>query len=491
MSGTTFEKFRMLAKEGVIVPMYTELLADLETPVSVLQRFCDDDNVFLLESVEGGEHVGRYSFLGIHPRGIFRAEHDAAFYDNRPIRFNRTPMDALRNLISAKSVAHDPDLPPLPGSAVGYVGYEAVRAFESLPKIPSDSGLPDALLMVTDEIIGFDNVRHTLKIILCIHTDEFPDLPSAFAHGKSRIAAISERLKKPAPAVSPARQCTQPPVKFTPGSSQTEYCRMVEKARDYIKDGEIIQAVLSQKFTAPLASTPLAIYRALRLINPSPYTFYLKLGGLILIGSSPETLVKLDRRCSSVRPIAGTRKRGKTDAEDRALADELLKDEKECAEHLMLVDLGRNDLGRTAAPGSVQVKSFLCVERYSHVMHLVSDVEGILRDNCDAIDLLRTTFPAGTLSGAPKLRAMEIIQELEHAPRGVYGGSVGYFSYDGNMDMAITIRTVQIQNDTITLQVGAGIVADSVPEAEYQETMNKAGALFAAVDLANRNLEEI
>ena len=271
--------------------------------------------------------------------------------------------------------------------------------------------------------------------------------------------------------------------------TRDEYCAMVEKAQKYIHDGEAIQIVLSQKFSAELSSSPLQLYRALRLINPSPYTFFLRVGGVTLVGSSPETMVKLENGRSSLRPIAGTRRRGKTPREDMALADELLSDEKEKAEHLMLVDLGRNDLGRTAEPGSVQVKSFMTVERYSHVMHLVSDVDAILAEKYDAFDLVRTAFPAGTLSGAPKIRAMELIRELEVEPRGVYGGAVGYFSYSGNLDLAITIRTLELRDGKLFIQAGAGIVFDSVPENEYEETLNKAGALFQAVRLAANNLE--
>jgi anthranilate synthase component 1 len=330
-------------------------------------------------------------------------------------------------------------------------------------------------------------MRHTMMVIVNVHLDNFANHRDAFAAAEKRLAALVERIQTPVSKHITLEKTET--VQLQPEMTREYFEQMVEKAKQYITEGEIIQVVPSQSFSAETTIPPFLMYRALRLVNPSPYMFYLKLGEETLVGSSPETLVKLENGRSTVRPIAGTRKRGATPAEDRRLMDELLHDEKECAEHLMLVDLARNDIGRTASIGSVQVKSFMAVEKYSHVMHIVSDVEGMLDPKYDAFDLLATTFPAGTLSGAPKIRAMEIIHELEPKPRGAYGGSVGYISYDGNMDMAITIRTLEARNGKIRVQAGAGIVYDSIPANEYQETINKAAALFKSVEFAGRNLK--
>ena len=492
MISTTFEKFSSLAETGVIVPVYKEVLADLETPVSVLARFADDENLFLLESVEGGERIGRFSFLGVNPRGLFQVRDGRArFIDatgaGQELNHQQYPLDALRQLISGKSVARDSELPPLPGGAVGYLGYEAAGMFERLPAPVTAPETPDAEFMLTDEIIAFDNLRHTMKIIVCVHTDEFSSRQAAYDHGVAAVEKIAAKLAAPVPP----RPELQPRLQKTLISSVPDhdhYLRMVEKAREHIRCGDIIQVVLSRRFTTSCELPAFDLYRALRLVNPSPYNFFLKLGETTLAGSSPETLVRLTGSNASIRPIAGTRPRGRDEAADRRLADELLRDDKERAEHLMLVDLARNDLGRTALPGSVQVRSFMNVERYSHVMHLVSDVSSVLRPDADALELLRTIFPAGTLSGAPKIRAMEIISELEPASRGIYGGAVGYLSYDGNMDMAITIRTMEMRHGKLYIQAGAGIVADSDPEHEYTETANKAAALFRALEIANGNL---
>ncbi len=491
MNRTDYERFEKLAKTGTVVPVFTELPADMETPVSVLERFVNDENVFLLESVEGGERFGRYSFIGVNPKGIFEVDHGRAYTVisgvKRELKFQKFPLDALRALTCGKTVAKDPDLPPLPGGAIGYLNYEAVNMFEQLPPPKAETGTPECMFMLTDEIIAFDNLRHTMKIIVNSHTDRHQSLRCAYDNAEARIANLAARLAK---HMEHHVEYTQTkPVALKPEITKEEFIAMVEKAKRHITAGDIIQVVPSQSFSAESDIPPFLIYRALRLINPSPYMFFLKLGDETLAGSSPETLVKLENGRSNVRPIAGTEPRGKTPAEDRALAERLLSDEKERAEHLMLVDLGRNDLGRTAVTGSVQVKSFMTVERYSHVMHLVSDIEAELGKGYDAIDLLSTAFPAGTLSGAPKIRAMEIINELEKTPRGVYGGAVGYISCDGNMDMAITIRTLEARNGRIRVRAGAGIVYDSVPENEYRETLNKAGALFKAVEFAGKGLK--
>ncbi len=491
MRKTDYQRFEKLAENGVIVPVFQELPADMETPVSVLERFVNDENVCLMESVENSEKFGRYSFLGVHPHGMFIVEGGEPTMlvagQRLRLKYDKFPLDALRALVSGKKVVRDPLLPPLPGGAIGYCCYEAVGMFEKLPEPKAGLDMPVCAFMLTDEIIAFDNMRHTMMVIVNVHLDNFANHRDAFAAAEKRLAALVERIQTPVSKHITLEKTET--VQLQPEMTREYFEQMVEKAKQYITEGEIIQVVPSQSFSAETTIPPFLMYRALRLVNPSPYMFYLKLGEETLVGSSPETLVKLENGRSTVRPIAGTRKRGATPAEDRRLMDELLHDEKECAEHLMLVDLARNDIGRTASIGSVQVKSFMAVEKYSHVMHIVSDVEGMLDPKYDAFDLLATTFPAGTLSGAPKIRAMEIIHELEPNPRGAYGGSVGYISYDGNMDMAITIRTLEARNGKIRVQAGAGIVYDSIPANEYQETINKAAALFKSVEFAGRNLK--
>lgn len=486
-----FREFERLCTEGNLIPVYAELLADLETPVGVLKRFAGDENVFLLESVEGGERFGRYSFIGVNPYGLFSIEEGVPYYapaGGQKVRLpcKDTPLDALRSLVAGVKAVPIPDLPPLFGGAIGFIGYETVNSFEELPPPKSKPGTCESLFMLTDEMIIFDNMRHTLRVVVCARTNAETTPRQAYDKAAEKIQILSERLKRPS---TPVTAVPVPAPELESNMSRADFCKMVRRAREYITDGEVIQIVLSQKFSAKCEIDPLQIYRALRLVNPSPYTFFLKLGQVTLVGSSPETMVKLENGRSSVRPIAGTRKRGKNPQEDAALEDELLRDEKERAEHLMLVDLGRNDLGRVAVPGSVQVKSFMNVERYSHVMHIVSDVEAMLSKDRDAYDLVRATFPAGTLSGAPKIRAMELINELEPTPRGVYGGAVGYFSCTGNLDLAITIRTIEIRDGSLFIQAGAGIVFDSDPETEFEETLNKAAALFKAVKLAAGGLE--
>ena len=491
MRKTDYQRFEKLAENGVIVPVFQELPADMETPVSVLERFVNDENVCLMESVENSEKFGRYSFLGVHPHGMFIVEGGEPTMlvagQRLRLKYDKFPLDALRALVSGKKVVRDPLLPPLPGGAIGYCCYEAVGMFEKLPEPKAGLDMPVCAFMLTDEIIAFDNMRHTMMVIVNVHLDNFANHRDAFAAAEKRLAALVERIQTPVSKHITLEKTET--VQLQPEMTREYFEQMVEKAKQYITEGEIIQVVPSQSFSAETTIPPFLMYRALRLVNPSPYMFYLKLGEETLVGSSPETLVKLENGRSTVRPIAGTRKRGATPAEDRRLMDELLHDEKECAEHLMLVDLARNDIGRTASIGSVQVKSFMAVEKYSHVMHIVSDVEGMLDPKYDAFDLLATTFPAGTLSGAPKIRAMEIIHELEPKPRGAYGGSVGYISYDGNRDMAITIRTWEARNGKIRVQAGAGIVYDSIPANEYQETINKAAALFKSVEFAGRNLK--
>lgn len=478
-----FNEFMRLSEKGTrYVPVFREFLADMETPVSALSAFADDENVFLFESVEGGERFGRYSFIGVNPYAVFTVEDNKAFLTDR--EGSRTelpspdgkPFFALRELMKQHQTAHPAGLPPLSGGAIGSMNYEIAGEFEKLPPPKKQSSSPDAMFLMTGEMIVFDNLRHTVMIIVEVLPGNDPE--KDYAAARQRIMELYRKMvqRKEHPfADTPSEIILKPQI------SKEQFCSMVERAREYIRQGEIIQVVPSQKFTAVEQVDPVNVYRALRLINPSPYLFFLKHGDHLLIGSSPETMVKLDSGTASIRPIAGTRKRGRTRQEDSALADELLSDEKERAEHLMLVDLGRNDLGRLAEPGSVQLKSFMEVQRYSHVMHLVSDIDAILRPEFDAFDLAAAAFPAGTLSGAPKIRAMEIIHELEDKPRGAYGGAVGYFSNSGNMDLAIVIRTLEIQHGQLTLQAGAGIVADSVPEKEYEETLNKGAAVMKAL----------
>ena len=414
MRKTDYQRFEKLAENGVIVPVFQELPADMETPVSVLERFVNDENVCLMESVENSEKFGRYSFLGVHPHGMFIVEGGEPYMlvagQRLRLKYDKFPLDALRALVSGKKVVRDPLLPPLPGGAIGYCCYEAVGMFEKLPEPKAGLDMPVCAFMLTDEIIAFDNMRHTMMVIVNVHLDNFANHRDAFAAAEKRLAALVERIQTPVSKHITLEK--EEKVQLQPEMTREYFEQMVEKAKQYITEGEIIQVVPSQSFSAETTIPPFLMYRALRLVNPSPYMFYLKLGEETLVGSSPETLVKLENGRSTVRPIAGTRKRGATPAEDRRLMDELLHDEKECAEHLMLVDLARNDIGRTASIGSVQVKSFMAVEKYSHVMHIVSDVEGMLDPKYDAFDLLATTFPAGTLSGAPKIRGKRRIHQL-------------------------------------------------------------------------------
>jgi anthranilate synthase component 1 len=460
------------------VPVYTEVLADMETPVSVLQHFSECENAFLLESMEGGENWGRYSFVGIDPELLLETDHSCG---------RNGELEALRAVYSNLKVAELPALPRFFGGAVGFTGYESIVEFENMPQpgSGSDGVRPRSRFLKADKIIIFDNIRHTIKIVFCTRPQEAESPEAAYAEALEQISEVAESLPRNREAVVGK----YPEIDFSSNMTRADYKQMVAKAKEYIVEGDIIQVVLSQRFSAKTEIPPLQLYRALRLLNPSPYTFFLKLGEQTLVGSSPEVMVRLTGSRVEVRPIAGTRPRGATEQEDRQLADDLLSDEKEKAEHVMLVDLGRNDIGRIAESGSVQVTEYMVIERYSHVMHMVSHVEGILRKEFDAYDVLKATFPAGTLSGAPKIRAMEIIRELEPAPRGAYGGALGYISYTGNMDLAITIRTLEVENGTVSVQAGAGIVYDSDPDSEFDETCNKARGMQKAVEMAAAGLE--
>jgi anthranilate synthase component 1 len=472
------EEYIELAAQHDIVPVYRETLADVETPVSVLQRFADNQNAFLFESLEGGETWGRYSFVGIDPELLLEVDHGQG---------STGGLEALREVYTGLRVAEVPGLPRFVGGAVGVLGYEAIGEFEKMPipKAGDKRVVPRSRFLKVDKLIVFDNVRHTIKVVFCTAPHAGDDPVACYDETCRQIDAVIAAL----PEHRPETVSTYPPAEFETNMTKDAFEAIVKRTKEYIVDGDIIQAVLSQRFSAKSEVPPVQLYRALRLLNPSPYTFFLKLGEQTLVGSSPEVMVRLTGNRVEVRPIAGTRPRGKTEQEDRALADELLSDEKEKAEHVMLVDLGRNDVGRVSEPGSVQVSDYMVIERYSHVMHLVSHVEGILRREFDALDVLKATFPAGTLSGAPKIRAMQIINELEPSPRGAYGGAIGYISYTGNMDFAITIRTLEVEDGVVSVQAGAGIVYDSDPEREYEETCHKSQGMRRALALALNGLQ--
>ena len=475
-----------LAREGNLIPVCREILADLETPVSAFLKIHRGPYGFLLESVEGGEKWGRYSFLGTEPARVFRSRGRTVEIETpgRPPE-RRTvddPFEALRRLLAEYRPVSVPGLPRFAGGAVGQIGYEMARAFERLPERAADDlGLPDACLLLAESLLVFDNVAQKIKVVSHVHVREGESLEAAYDAAVARIDALVARLA--APPVEPA------PVDAAPGEvrsnfTQAAYEKIVARAKEYIRAGDVIQVVLAQRFELPLAAAPFDVYRCLRTVNPSPYMFYLALGDHALAGASPEVMVRVEDGEVTVRPIAGTRPRGTVEREDAALAAELAADPKERAEHVMLLDLGRNDVGRVAATGTVQVTESFVIERYSHVMHLVSNVRGTLAPGSDCFDAFRATFPAGTLTGAPKIRAMEIIEELEPVRRGVYGGAVGYFAFSGAMDTAITIRFVLFCGGRVYVQAGAGIVADSNPEAEHRECVNKARAMLQAVRLA-------
>lgn len=483
-----FEMFEKLAKEGNLIPVYREILADMDTPVSILSKLNSSPYTFLLESVEGGEKWGRYTFLGSDPRVIFTVRGDEVVIredgECTRIKHNGEPMNCLKDILDRYRPVIVEGLPRFFGGAVGFLGYDMVRYFEKLPsENVDDLHADDAVFLVTDTLILFDNIRHTIKIVACVFSEEQGDLNSAYQEGIRKIEDIIELIRSPV-TISENAYSEVADMPLVSNMTPDHYKAVVTKAREYINAGDVIQVVLSQRFEKDNNLNPVDLYRALRYVNPSPYLFYLKTGDLVLIGSSPEVMVRLEEGIVELRPIAGTRRRGKGEQEDRDLADELLQDPKERAEHIMLVDLGRNDLGRIARIGSVQVTQLMAVERYSHVMHLVSTIKAQLADGKDCFDVLKATFPAGTLSGAPKIRAMEIIDELEQNKRGPYGGAVGYFSYTGNMDLCITIRTMVVKGGKVFVQTGAGIVSDSDPEAEYRETVNKAEGMMQAIRLA-------
>ncbi len=481
----TKPEFLSRTRGGNLIPVSCELPADLETPISTFLKLRRDGNAFLLESVEGGERIGRYSIIGSGPVMTVTSHGDQVEI-REGTRMERRTADVLevtREILGRRRPVPDPSLPRFAGGAVGYFGYDLVRSWERLPNRPSDDlGLPTCGLAVAGTVVIFDHVRHTMKIVANAAVDG--DGGAAYRRAVADIERVYERLRMPvvtpqgAGRIHPAMDTDMPVATFL---------QAVERAKEYIRAGDVFQVVLSRRFSAAVEDVDaLDIYRALRTVNPSPYMFFLDFDDVKIIGSSPELLVRLDGDVVETRPLAGTRPRGATDNDDRALEAQLLADEKERAEHVMLVDLGRNDLGRVCDYGTVRVTDLMSVERFSHVMHIVSDVQGRLREGLDAIDVLRACFPAGTVTGAPKVRAMEIIDELEPVARGPYAGAVGYLGFSGNMDTAITIRTIVMSGNRAYIQAGAGIVADSVPEREYVETVNKAKALVRAMERANR-----
>jgi anthranilate synthase component 1 len=477
-----------LARAGNVVPVYREILADLETPVSAFLKIHRGPYGFLLESVEGGEKWGRYSFLGTEPARVVRIrgrtlEIETPGGATSPTRETvDDPLDALRRILREYRPVPVPGVPRFAGGAVGHIGYDMVRAFERLPaRVPDDLGLPDACLLLAETLLVFDNMAQKIKVVSHAHTGDGESPEAAYDAAVARIDELIARLG--APPVEPA------PVESVPGEvvsnlTQAAYESAVERAKEYIRAGDVIQVVLSQRFETPLRAAPFDVYRCLRTVNPSPYMFFLAVGDHALAGASPEVMVRVEDGEVTVRPIAGTRPRGTVEREDAALAAELAADAKELAEHVMLLDLARNDVGRVARTGSVQVTERFAIERYSHVMHLVSNVRGDLAAGRDCFDAFRATFPAGTLTGAPKIRAMEIIEELEPVRRGVYGGAVGYFAFSGAMDTAIAIRFALFRSGRAYVGAGAGIVADSQPAAEHRECVNKARAMLQAVRLA-------
>ncbi|MEK6590965.1 MAG: anthranilate synthase component I [Nitrospinota bacterium] len=499
----SYELFKEKAKEGNLIPVYREILADLETPVSAFLKISDGEYSYLLESVEGGEKWARYCFLGSNPSIVFKSRGEKIFIESNGVvreeSVEGNPLNSLKKLMSTFKPVKMDGLPRFFGGAVGYIGYDMVRFFESLPhEAIDDLNIPDSVFIITDTILIFDNIGQKIKVIsnAYIHDRE---VEKAYKDAIERIDSIINKLRTAVTSpghpssgwVAPvtSKKFQTPKSELRSNVSKEVFKEGVLKCKGYIKDGDIFQVVFSQRLETDFHSDPFDIYRALRTVNPSPYMYFFNLGNIKIVGSSPEVLVRLEDEIVEVRPIAGTRPRGATEDEDKRLMRELLNDEKERAEHIMLVDLGRNDVGRVSKKGSVEVNELMVVEKYSHVMHIVSNVRGRLEKGLDCYDIIRATFPAGTVSGAPKIRAMEIIEELEPARRGIYAGAVGYFGFSGNMDMAITIRTLLIKGNTAYLGIGAGIVADSDPEREFEETMNKGKALIKAIELAERGLE--
>ncbi len=501
MLRTSPEQFEKLARQGNHIPVVREVLADLDTPLSLFRKIDDGKTSFLLESVEGGEKWARYSFLGVGARAIFRAVGNRVeWVENGETEVivvgdengeNGDPLTVLRDRLRAFEAVQPADftLPRFIGGAVGLIGYDWVRFIEKIPDSnPDKIGLPDAFFVLPEFVLVYDNVRHTVLIVVHAEVADDEDCAAAYAEAAARIESMLDKIREPL-ASEPRRPSIRVPMEVDRSMSEADYHDVVKRAKEYIEAGDVFQVVLAQQFQLPEQVDPFSIYRHLRVINPSPYMFFIRMEDAVLVGASPEILARLDGERVDVRPSAGTRPRGENDAQDKQLEVDLLADPKERAEHLMLVDLGRNDAGRVCKIGSIEVDDYAMVERYSHVMHIVSHVHGTLREGLDWLDVLRATFPAGTLSGAPKVRAMEIIDELETVRRSFFGGCAGYLDYSGNMDMAITIRTMVAKDGKLTLEAGAGIVADSVAETEFEECVNKARAVLTAIDLAREGMD--
>ena len=492
----SFEDFCKKAQEGNLIPVYKEIFADLETPLSAFLKIDKGDHAFLLESVEGREKWARYSFLGSNPRIIIRNRNGVVeiIKDRKKVeKTYRNPLDAIKEIMGEYKPVVDENLPRFFGGAVGYISYDMVRFFEDIEiKKRGFIDLPDMYFVITDTILIFDNVLHTIKVVNNVHVEESDRSDLKKVYGKAieniegLVSTLWDRLdrKKRPPGINKTESLT-----WQSNFTKEDFMRTVEKAKEYIAAGDIFQIQISQRLQLETRTDPFDIYRALRRINPSPYMFYLHYGDLYVIGSSPEVLVRLEGNHVETRPIAGTRRRGKDQENDERMERELLSDPKERAEHIMLVDLGRNDIGRVCKIGSVKVNELMIIERYSHVMHLVSSVVGEIDPGYDQFDLLRACFPAGTVTGTPKIRAMEIIEELEPSNRSLYAGAVGYFSYQGNMDTCITIRTVIMKDNMAYLQAAAGIVADSEPAKEYLETMNKVMGMMKAIEIAEEGID--
>jgi anthranilate synthase component 1 len=487
------EEFVELAEEGNVIPVYKEMLADFATPLSAFRRIDEEKFSYLLESVEGGERLARYSFLGSNPSLVIKSKGDRIQFTRgdkvEERRVKEDPISEIKSFMRKFRFVSVKGLPRFCGGLVGYIGYDMVRFIEDIPdKNPDELDLPDMEFVFTDTILIFDHVDHKIKVV-SNSLVERDDPAATYEKACRKIDGIIERLKS---AAAEAKEKGTEKVSSEVESNFTEegFCKIVEDAKEHIRAGDIIQVVLSQRFKRRTEADPFSIYRALRSVNPSPYMFYLNFGKYKLIGSSPEILVRCEDGVVEVRPIAGTRKRGETDEEDVRMEKELLADPKEKAEHIMLVDLGRNDIGRVCEYSSVQPREVMRIERYSHVMHIVSDVVGRLRKDKDVFDLIKASFPAGTVTGAPKVKAMELIDKFENTRRGPYAGCVGYISFSGNIDLCITIRTIVISGDSAYIQAGAGIVLDSQPKLEYKETRNKAKAMIQAIDFAEKGLEE-
>lgn len=485
----SLSEFKRLAKYGNTIPVYRQLLADTITPVSAFNQISNSNYAFLLESAAGGEKIASRSYLGCDPFMGVRAygnkteiitDKSEVFNSNDPLRMLEEKMKEIR-WVPIEGLTH------FSGGAVGYIGYDATRYFETLPDHAYDDlNLPDIYLMLYDSFFVFDHINKMIKAVAAawIKDGNYDD---AYYKAVYRVDEMVKRLQKPMDILSnDITSAGDVKIKFSSNYKKNDFIRSVEKCKEYIRSGDVLQVVLSQRLNVETTADPFNIYRSLRVINPSPYMFYLKFNDLIMIGSSPEVMVKVEKDKVMVRPIAGTRRRGSTDDEDTALAKELLKDPKELAEHIMLLDLGRNDIGRVSRYGTVKIDEKMIIERYSHVMHITSSVSGLLKDGKNAFDSIRACMPAGTLSGAPKIRAMEIIDELEPTKRGPYGGGVGYIDFAGNMNTCITIRTIILRGKEAYIQAGAGIVADSVPEKEYEETVNKAKGPLKSIEVAEK-----